>query len=489
MGSWRGRGGRHRSLVVSGVLVLVLGGLGVGAGEHAERQAISAHRENRLLLQQTLSDLTAKTMHVYADEVLDELGGLPEEAPPAWSAAPGDPRTIERLRALTADTDLIDAGALLVDPTGAPLGGWSPTGVLPAADDPGWRPLREAVARGDGSLPLSDVLRQGGEPVLAMALPVRLSDGRVGAVIGLWRPADNALHQFTAQLHEGRPGVGFVVDSAGIVIAGLNKSDVGRPVPLSGVLAGIREAPSAVIDTTEDGAGWVTTYARAGTSGWTGLTAQRAADFEGDLRSSARLAQVAVVALLLVAGCVLVLVHGRREQALRRMSQHDELTGIYNRRGWFTRASAELEAAKRAGQSRALLFVDLDGLKQVNDLLGHREGDRAITAAAQVLVTAARGTDVVGRLGGDEFVLLVGEDGAEQARDRVRAALAEHNAGSGDGFELRLSVGAEVWFPEEGCSLDELVRRADALMYAEKTRRPGRSDGVVRAPRQPVAAR
>lgn len=175
--------------------------------------------------------------------------------------------------------------------------------------------------------------------------------------------------------------------------------------------------------------------------------------------------------------------HRKRESALESVALRDELTGLYNRRGWFVVAEHELERARRAHSARVLLFVDLDGLKQVNDKLGHREGDRAIADAAAVLQSASRSSDIIGRLGGDEFVLLLGDDGqAEGARRRMSAALDEHNARSGAGFELRLSIGAEVWFPDEACSLDELVRRADEEMYAEKASRPQRGDGVIRLP-------
>ena len=132
-----------------------------------------------------------------------------------------------------------------------------------------------------------------------------------------------------------------------------------------------------------------------------------------------------------------------------------------------------------------LLFVDVDGLKQVNDVLGHREGDRAIADAASVLSSASRASDIVGRLGGDEFVLLLGEDGqAEGARRRLIEAVAEHNRRSSADFELRLSIGAEVWFPEDACTLDELLTRADAEMYVDKSSRPGRAEGLLRVPGQ-----
>jgi len=238
-----------------------------------------------------------------------------------------------------------------------------------------------------------------------------------------------------------------------------------------------------VVHTEEDGTGWVTSYASAGIAGWTALTPQRADEFEGALVRASRRVELAVVALLLIAGGSLVVFHRRRERALEDVALRDDLTGLYNRRGWFLLADHELERARRAGTSRVLLFVDLDGLKRVNDVLGHREGDRAIADAADVLTAATRSSDLVGRLGGDEFVVLLGDDGRpDVGRRRILEALDVHNARSQAAYELRLSVGAEVWFPEHACALDELVRRADAEMYADKAARPGRHDGVLRVP-------
>jgi diguanylate cyclase (GGDEF)-like protein len=471
------------SLVVSIGLVAVIGGVGLLAGQRAGEQARDVHRADRLTLQQMLGGLTEKYALLSAGEMLDALGGMPETGAPAWSAAPGDADTVARLDALVAATDGLDAGAVLVGPLGERLGAYSADGAFPAADDPGWRPLRAAVLRRDGTLPVSDVMRQRDEPVQAMALPVRLSDGRVGLVIGLWYARTSGLQQYVAGLHTGSTRRGYVVDSVGNVIAGLDPRQIGEPLPFPGVRERLTERTSGVLDSTEGGEDYVTTFARAGSLGWTSLGVQPAADFEGALVKSSRLAQATLVLLLLAAGSGLVALHRKREAALRAVALRDELTGVYNRRGWFAVAEHELERARRCNGDRVLLFVDVDGLKQVNDTLGHREGDRAIMAAAAVLKAASRSSDLAGRLGGDEFVLLLSDDGdVDVARRRVLDALAEHNERSSAGFELQLSVGAEVWFPTSGWTLDELVRRADDGMYEVKKSRPSRHEGVIRLP-------
>lgn len=481
---WSTRTGlrRYLSLLVSGGLVLLIGALGLFAGQAAGAQARDVHREDRLGLQRTLAGLVDQYLLLSAAEVVDALA---ESS--AWSTTPGDPATVQRLADLVESTRALDAGAVLVSPLGQPLASWSPAGTeLPARDDAGWKPLRASVLSGKGTLPLSGVLDgSGGRSLLAMGLPVPLADGTRGLVLGLWEARKSPLQQYVSQLKYGETGRGYVVDAAGRAVAGPQTAAVGELLPGDDLRAAVTEGTVGIVETGSGDDALLTSYAKAGATGWTAVTPQARAEFEGALVRSSRLVQVAVVALLLIAGTGLVVLHRKRELALEAVALHDELTGLYNRRGWFVLADHELERARRQGSARVLLFIDLDGLKQVNDVLGHREGDRAIADAAAVLTAASRSSDLVGRLGGDEFVLLLGDDGqADVARRRLVEALDAHNAGSGAGFELRLSIGAEVWFPDQACTLDELVRRADAEMYAEKSSRPHRHEGLLRVPEQ-----
>lgn len=469
---------RWTSLLVSGSIVAGIGALGLLAGAAAGRDAREVHRADRLALQETLAGLTSQYVLLSAAEVAGELGSMGP-----WSAAPGDRASVARLERLVAGARALDAGAVLVGPAGTPLALWSTNGKVPAQDDPGWAPLRATALSGSGQLPVSGVLDAAGRPLLAMGLPVPLSDGTAGMVLGLWDPRMNPLQEYVSRLTYGRTGHGYVVDGAGKVVAGPSPDVVGQLLPGRRLRQVVAARGPGLAVTAEGGTELVTSYAPAGSTGWTALTPQDRDEFEGALVRSGRRVQAAVVALLLAAGAGLVVLHRKREAALEDLAVRDELTGLYNRRGWYSLAEHELERARRQGTSRVLLFVDLDGLKRVNDVLGHREGDRAIVDAASVLTTASRSSDLVGRLGGDEFVVLLGDDGrADVGRRRLLEALDAHNARSGAAFELRLSVGAEVWFPEQACGLDELLRRADALMYADKTARPGRHDGVVRVP-------
>jgi diguanylate cyclase (GGDEF)-like protein len=479
---WNARRGlrRHLSLLVSGGLVLLIGALGLVAGSTAGQQAREVHRADRLDLQRTLAGLVEQYSLLSAAEVLDALA-----AGEPWSPTPDDPESVRRLEQLVEGTRALDAGAILVSPMGQRLATWSPDGALPAADDPGWAPLRAAVLSGKGTLPLSGILQAGDSRLLAMGLPVSLAGGSRALVIGLWDARAGGLQQYVSELEYGQTGHGYVVDGTGHVIAGPTPDVVGKLLPLPDLRAGVARGGSGIVDTADDSRPLVTSYADAGATGWTALTPQDKAEFEGGLLRSSRLVQGAVVALLLIAGAGLVVLHHKRETALEVVALRDELTGLYNRRGWFVLAEHELERARRQGTARVLLFVDVDGLKQVNDTLGHREGDRAIADAAALFTAASRSSDIVGRLGGDEFVLLLGDDGkADVARQRLFEALQVHNERSSAGFELRLSIGSEVWFPNQACTLDDLVTRADAEMYADKTSRPGRHEGLLRVPGQ-----
>lgn len=161
------------------------------------------------------------------------------------------------------------------------------------------------------------------------------------------------------------------------------------------------------------------------------------------------------------------------EDEARRLSMTDELTGLHNRRSFFLLADQLLRTARRNDQSCLLFFIDLDGLKKINDIHGHEAGDLAITAAAQVLKAAFRDSDVVARIGGDEFVVLAADVGepADGLTARVQALVDEFNASDRCRYPIALSMGAVGCSPRELKPLGELLASADALMYANKLRR------------------
>jgi diguanylate cyclase (GGDEF)-like protein/PAS domain S-box-containing protein len=161
----------------------------------------------------------------------------------------------------------------------------------------------------------------------------------------------------------------------------------------------------------------------------------------------------------------------RMEEALRASLLVDELTGLYNRRGFLTLGQQQLKTAHRAKSKMSLLFADFDDLKRINDTLGHHEGDLALIDIADVLKEIFRESDIIARIGGDEFVVLVIEtDGvsAEILTTRLQENLEARNAREDRRYKLSLSVGIARYDPESPCSIDELLARADRSMYEQK---------------------
>ena len=163
----------------------------------------------------------------------------------------------------------------------------------------------------------------------------------------------------------------------------------------------------------------------------------------------------------------------RMEEELRAMALVDELTGLYNRRGFLTLARQQLKTANRMKTRLSLLFSDFDGLKRINDTLGHAEGDRALRETADVFRQTFRESDIISRIGGDEFVVLAletREDNVGVLIARLRENLAARNAVGDLRYKLSLTVGAARYDPEHPCSIEELMARADRAMYKRKVK-------------------
>jgi diguanylate cyclase (GGDEF)-like protein/PAS domain S-box-containing protein len=158
------------------------------------------------------------------------------------------------------------------------------------------------------------------------------------------------------------------------------------------------------------------------------------------------------------------------QEHLQTLSLTDELTGLHNRRGFFTMASRLLRAAPRTGQEFTVLYTDVDGLKTVNDTYGHDAGSALLVGAADVLKNTFRAADVVARIGGDEFVALaaISRLGSNVIVERLQTHLANFNARSQRPYTLSLSFGMAHFDPTGSTSLEEVVRQADHAMYEQK---------------------
>ena len=160
----------------------------------------------------------------------------------------------------------------------------------------------------------------------------------------------------------------------------------------------------------------------------------------------------------------------RAEQRVHELAHYDGLTGLLNRTIFRDELAASISHARRNDRRVAILFVDLDGFKQVNDMHGHAVGDRVLQETAKRLRSAVRATERIARLGGDEFVVLVEEDapgaGLAAARRLVRALALPQEINNHE-IHLSASIGVAL-YPDDSRDLDELLQQADLAMYRVK---------------------
>lgn len=201
--------------------------------------------------------------------------------------------------------------------------------------------------------------------------------------------------------------------------------------------------------------------------------------------------------LFIMAGGLLVLVlfssiqahrsmkeRARAEEQLRLLSLRDDLTGLYNRRGFLALGEQQVRAANRDKKPMMVVSADLDGLKEINDTFGHQEGDAAIVETAHILSRTFRKADLVARIGGDEFALLLTGGEAEfdsgQLDGRLQRIVERHNKKSGRPHKLSVSAGFAYFDAVETHTFEEWLHRADTMMYEQKRRKkslPGSPSG------------
>ena len=185
----------------------------------------------------------------------------------------------------------------------------------------------------------------------------------------------------------------------------------------------------------------------------------------------------------------LALERRRLHDQLAYRAQHDGLTGLPNRALLYERLDQEIERASRGRSLLGLLYLDLDGFKQINDTYGHAAGDEVLQEVARRMTQTVRRGDTVARIGGDEFVVLLpmlgrSED-AKQVADKIVQALRKPIQSNHHWFSVRACAGIAIW-PLDGDRPDSLLRFADAQMYGKKRRRLG--DAPVELHETPVAS-
>jgi len=166
----------------------------------------------------------------------------------------------------------------------------------------------------------------------------------------------------------------------------------------------------------------------------------------------------------------------RQQFRLKSLSITDDLTGIYNRRGFFELGARQIKIAERAERELLLFYFDLDGFKQINDRYGHSEGDQALKRVAGVLKDTFRSSDILARLGGDEFAVLALEASQPHGKmlhERLLERIKSSNASSRKPYELSMSMGFTCFYPKQSCLLEGMLEDADRQLYSQKKKKLG----------------
>jgi diguanylate cyclase (GGDEF)-like protein/PAS domain S-box-containing protein len=161
----------------------------------------------------------------------------------------------------------------------------------------------------------------------------------------------------------------------------------------------------------------------------------------------------------------------RAEASIHTLSLADELTGLYNRRGFLAFSKQHLNSVYRTNKGVVVVYADLDGLKIINDSFGHKEGDRALIKTAELLKETFRSSDVLGRLGGDEFTALAAvepDGGVEKLISRLEQKFANYNALNLVPYKLSISIGVAQLESDGTQSMEDLMAQADLAMYENK---------------------
>jgi diguanylate cyclase (GGDEF)-like protein len=166
---------------------------------------------------------------------------------------------------------------------------------------------------------------------------------------------------------------------------------------------------------------------------------------------------------------------------LRQQAAKDSLTGLANYRHLVETVDTEIKRSERTAREFALLFLDLDGLKQINDRFGHLVGSQALCRLADVLSICSRKVDTPARFGGDEFALVLPETGQGPA-NLAAGRICDSLANDGGKPTLSVSIGVAI-YPKDGRKLDSLLGAADAALYSMKNKTRGPDASAQRRPR------
>lgn len=460
---------RHVALLgVSVVLVCVTGAIAIALTTQATDKAEAIHLQDRQALQTTLSGLGSQYLLFSLKE------GLDYASTGTWNLVPGDPADSARLQNFVAHAVLLNYGAAVVDLGGHVLSSYAAGPGLPPISDPGYQPMIRALLahRPD----VSSVMATGGFHVVAMGVPITVEGVTKAVFVGYVRLVTSALETYVRSLHEGRAAAVYVIDSTGTVVAATDPARIGRPFgSQQGQTDIARGRSAAYLDSRSQ---TVVAVSALGIGGWGGATTQSATEFYGPLRSGHLRIELGIVALLVLAVVLVLVLNHKREAARRRFqaqlayqATHDSLTGLWNRSVFDERLTQALSRAKRQGTDVAVLYLDLDGFKPVNDRFGHDAGDRVLAEVGARLAAVTRAEDTVARMGGDEFALVVEDVTSPRAVEflvqRIIGALSAPMTSAVTERTVGVSCGI-AYSPRGACTADALIRDADLAMYRAK---------------------
>ncbi|MBB5058268.1 diguanylate cyclase (GGDEF)-like protein [Granulicella aggregans] len=195
--------------------------------------------------------------------------------------------------------------------------------------------------------------------------------------------------------------------------------------------------------------------------------------------------EIVMIMAVALAVMFLVLVLYQREATLRQLSLSDPLTGVHNRRGFTLLAEQQWQLVLRRKTSLLVFYIDLDKFKEINDSLGHKQGDIALQRVANILRNCFRKSDIIGRMGGDEFAVMTCDAAVSstvELEHRLRQLVAQSNREFGGAFELSLSIGILLCDSSmSGSGVEDLLAHADELMYEQKMGRRSLADAPAQA--------
>ena len=455
-------------VLVSVVLVVATGVLGLGLTVRANTNAEALIVHDRTTEQNTLASLGKEYVLFSLKE------GLDFASRGTWQLTAGSAPDTARLESFVHDATFLNYGAAVVTLGSQVLTSYSTGPGLPPPSDPGYGPMVRALLASKPDV--SSVMKVGSVPVVAMGVPIEVG-GQVKAVfVGYMDAAKSSLETYVEQLRFGKTGHGYVIDSAGQVVAGPDLAAIGTTVGQPRAIAALARNHGGAYQDARHGT--EVSYSPFGVGGWGGMTEQSASEFFGPIRSSDLHIGLALLGLLALASAIIIVLAHRQEATRRRFHEllahqayHDGLTGLANRSLLHDRLQQAVARARRQQRGLALLYLDLDAFKPVNDRRGHEVGDELLVAVAGRLVSAVRQEDTVARVGGDEFAVIMEDvdesQAARQAAERIVRALSAPVTVRGEQVVIGASVGV-AFSPHGEADGDSMLRHADLAMYRAK---------------------